>query len=857
MNPFKALFWLAVLVSLSAQAQTNDSFLSTPSISTLIGSYEALPFNSIRLAELGAGPCTCPGVIFSLNSQKIALPSRPARPSPQKENQTKVKNAVAPPTANPERKLDPFLRYLLLRTSEPTHALSAPLNLASYANLVAVYEGDRPLTTKSVPLGTLKPFQSLAHEEIPQGFADRLGVLIKTQGLPALGGVHIDSRAGDILTARVTLDELKQLASDPAVKFIQAGYKVRPTLDESVPAVNGDKLHAGKPAATGKGVLIGIVDTGLDYDHLDFRYDNDGDGVEESSRILYMWDQTETNDQRTPKDFSYGTEYTRAQIEKDIANDCRTERGDECLVGERDEVGHGTHVTGIAAGDGSAAHSKFIGMAPDAEIIFVKTTYFENQIIDAVKYIFDKAERLGHPVVVNLSLGGHFGPHDGTSGFEQGLNELLGRPGQIIVASAGNEGNDLVHAGCRFFTDCRSAQGLIGNTASYRFVAGPDNRAFINFWYPPAAIYTVTVISPGGLSATASTGQSANRRDASGELTLDNASSGPDPRNGLNPLTISLDGVTNGSTWTLTIQTDQDGGRFDGWPGLASMGHFEEGDTLMTISEPANAPALIAVGAYTTKEKWDSIQGKPFQFQEHSKKGELAVFSSHGPTRDGRLKPDLTAPGTAIISTLAAESQFATEEGYKALIAPDGQHSALQGTSMAAPHVTGAIAMMLQSNPRLTAREAFLQLKNASYGDQFTRVCPALKDAHTQPLSWCWGAGKLEALKSVDTAGFVPAQFGQRPQVKVGPNPAADRAVFFYTLPPRTEKGDPVQSVDLIIYDITGRIVHRRALSAQGSRAEWDLADDQGKFLPNGLYIFILTADGIRSDPQRLIVRHR
>ncbi len=741
------------------------------------------------------------------------------------------------------------------QTQESASSASSSFDLAAYANFVAVYEGER-LLSKSTPLSMLRSFKPQSLNEPISGFADHIGVLIKTKG-SLKTPIRVDSRAGSILTARLRLDEIEALTKDTAVEFIQAGYRVRPTLDESVPSVKGDKLHNEKPAATGKGVIIGIVDTGLDYDHLDFRFDKDRDGTEESTRLLTLWDQTETNDGQEPDGFTYGTEYTRAQIEQDIANGCLIEKSNECIVEERDEIGHGTHVTGIAAGDGSAANSKFVGMAPEAEIIFVKTTYYENQIIDAAKYIFAKAQAMGRPAVVNLSLGGHFGPHDGSSGFEQGLNQLLGRPGQIIVASAGNEGNDKIHAGCRFFTDCRTNSGIIGNTASYRFIVGPDNRAFINFWYPPQAIYTVTVESPDGLTASVITGQSATRRGARGEMDIDNASSGTDPRNGLNPLTVSLTGTVNGDGWIITIEALKDGGRFDGWPGLSSMGHFEEGDTLMTISEPANASALISVGAYTTKEKWDSIQGKPFQFQDHSKSGEIAVFSSHGPTRDGRVKPNLTAPGTAIISTLAAESSFATDESYRSLIAPDGQHSALQGTSMAAPHVTGAIAMMFQSNPNLTAYDALRQLQNAAYDDAFTQVCPDLKDARVQPLSWCWGTGKLEAQKSVDTSGLAPAQFGMRPQIKVGPNPAKERVIFFYSLPPLTEEGTPAKSADLIIYDITGKIVHRRVLSPASSRAEWNLTDEQGQLLPNGLYIFVVRADEVRSTPQRLIIQHR
>ena len=245
-------------------------------------------------------------------------------------------------------------------------------------------------------------------------------------------GIPILLNTGTIIGMRVSASELLLLVDSPHVVYIEPSWKVEPKLDYSVPAIRADQLHSATPPLTGKGVLIGAVDTGIDYAHLDFRYDSDGDGVEESSRILSIWDQTSG---------SLGTYYSNDEIESDIALGLGPQSGQ---VHETDINGHGTHLMGIAAGDGSSSDSTLVGVAPDASIIMVKSSFYTSDIISGVKYIFEQADALDLPAVVNLSLGGHEGPHDGTSLFEQGLSELAQQYGHTIVVSAGNEGDEKI-----------------------------------------------------------------------------------------------------------------------------------------------------------------------------------------------------------------------------------------------------------------------------------------------------------------------------------------------------------------------------------------------------------------------------
>jgi minor extracellular serine protease Vpr len=680
------------------------------------------------------------------------------------------------------------------------------LDLARFAPMAAVYTPD---ASSPLPL----------REKGERGV--RVGVLIKTTG-PLLHLSGASFLTPNIVSARVTLDELRELVRLPEVVFIEAAYRLEPHIDKSVPAVGGRFLHETAPRATGQGVIVGLVDTGIDWTHPDFRTDRDGDGFEESSRILWLWDQTEAGFFGSPVPF--GTEYTREEIETAL-------RSGMNIVNERDESGHGTHVTGIAVGDGSASGGTFVGMAPNAEMILVKTSYFSTDIVEGVRYVFEKASWLGKPAVVNLSLGGHFGPHDGTSLFEQGLEAFLGQPGRAIVASAGNDGDQNIHLG-----------GQLRPREAFTFTFVPNEEtAYVNIWYSGSANFTVSVTSPGingpPQTVLAVRGQGEFQNTPDGSVEIDNSRDGLDPRNRDRAVALSLERVQPGSAWQITL-TDQGGtgGRFDAWPGLSTMGYFPQGDSFSTVTEPATAKKIIAVGAYTTKVFWQGADGEPHRFTDAASEGQLAPFSAKGPTRDGRLKPDLTAPGAAIVSALAKDSEVSRSEK---LVLPGRAYVAMQGTSMAAPHVAGAVALLLQAQPHLSAEEVLAQLRATALQDVFTTSGPAT----------AWGAGKLQAARGFETLGLQEQLNAGRPALKLGPNPAWHSVTFFYST-----AGTP-STVELKIFDLVGRPVYSTALSPHSQRFQWTLRDDQGRPLPPGLYLAVVLTDGRPSAPQPLIVR--
>ncbi len=610
----------------------------------------------------------------------------------------------------------------------------------------------------------------------------------------SLLGFPVIVSTGTIVGLRVPVEGLLTLAAASDVVYVEPAWKAKPTLDRSVPAIGADVLHASSPPVTGKGVIIGGVDTGIDYSHYDFRYDSDGDGIEESSRILYILDQTGL----------FNATYTKAEIESDLRDGLGPNEGD---VREQDTDGHGTHVMGIAAGDGSASTAGFIGVAPQAWIIAVKTTFYTSDILAGVRYIFDKADELGLPVVVNLSLGGQDGPHDGTSLFEQGLDELLDRPGRAIVVSAGNEGDKAIHVG----------RSLNGDAYTFSLVPREGSLDF-SLWYPGGSSFTITVVPPGGAPISVPTGGSDSASTPSGNVYVDNASGGENPENGDNEALINLSGLTSQLPWSVTVTDSGGGGRFDGWI-TSDNGTILGGDASETVDEPGNARRVITVGAFTTKNRWASRAGEE-DFSDQYPIGDLSYFSSRGPTRDGRVKPEITAPGAWIA---AAMSSSAPAADY--LTCPDGVHTLLLGTSMAAPHVTGTIALMFSIDPDLTATEVRDILTGTAQPDGFTGAVPNPE----------WGWGKLRADTAVSSLSPPPPGPTASLKVKLAENPVRTSARFICTVP------DDSSGATLYIYDVAGRSVAAILIPPGGSNYDWDLTDASGMPLAPGLYLFVLS----------------
>jgi len=667
---------------------------------------------------------------------------------------------------------------------------------------------------------TLLDGGSMAFSWSPKANEKEIELLVKLDRTfrgTSLHGIPVKVSTGTIVGVSATIQQILTLLEDQGVIYIEQSWPTSPTLDVSVPAIAADVAHSSSPAAKGADVIVGAIDTGIDYTHLDFRYDSEGDGFEESSRIIAILDQSYG---------TFGTEYSRQDIETDLANGHGSNEG---IVRQKDTDGHGTHVMGIAAGDGSSSSEGFVGVAPEAWIVMVKTTYFTSDILAGVEYIFDLADALGLPAVVNLSLGGHEGPHDGTSLFEQGMDELVQGPGRVIVVSAGNEGDQSIHA----------SGTLLGNTSS--FGINPDGwDAELNMWYPGSSQFTVSISPPSGSAIVAPWGtDSGIVQTAFGAVRIDNASSGISPNNGDHEVFIRLSGLSGSGQWHVTVtDTGGNGGRYDVWITSGSA-DIVNGNYSSTIDEPGNARDVITVGSFNSKAIWPSLSGDQ-DFLSNHPLSVLSSFSSQGPTRDGRTKPEICAPGAWIGAALSGDAQW---QGY--LVNPDGVHTMELGTSMAAPHVSGAAALLLSINPQLTAEEVRVLLTGTAARDGFTGAVPNNR----------WGWGRLDVAAAV--AGVDPPQpppvdppptEPQTPGISLEENPVDAMARFVIALP------DGTTWAELRIYSAGGALVYGAPIHPSNNLLNWPLITNRGETVASGLYLYVLVTDRGTSAVGKLVI---
>jgi len=553
----------------------------------------------------------------------------------------------------------------------------------------------------------------------------------------------VTGSVGRVTTVQVPSDDLEETASLDFVSGLFSPRSFRPALDASASEIGADFVWQniadahGRPV-DGSGVIIGFVDTGVDLSHPDLKFPNG------TSKVLYLWDQTASG--KPPQGFTYGVECSWDQINNE---ECR----------ERDTFGHGTHVASIATSSGSAS-GKYRGIAPGASLIVVKSgrelcggeswTFEDSAIIDGLQYLVERARALGMRLVVNLSFGGNIGGHDGTSPLEVAIDDLDAQ-GVIVAVSAGNDAHSQVHA-----------KGALNRPSSARVnwrPIGQAKNATVDLWYANDRRISATLTTPSGITVPGPT-PAEGTSTSEGLVTIATARAAKG-----NELAISVQtqGVLSASGWTVMLNVMDDGPplRWDAWvdsdscssPGAAfSSGDGYEIDESGTVSVPATSNGAIAVGAYVTKNSWMTKSGRNVLLQDYHV-GEIAPFSSRGPTRDGRTKPDISAPGLFVAAARSADVLPSDSD-------PDQYHRVLAGTSMAAPHLAGVVALMLQYKPQLTSREIRSILTEGTNLDDFTEFIDESKGSN----EWGWGKADARTATSLFRVSSVlpslPSAFG-------------------------------------------------------------------------------------------------
>jgi len=504
----------------------------------------------------------------------------------------------------------------------------------------------------------------------------------------------LEARLGTIVSAQGTDASVAELLRDPGVISVGQSWPAGVgECDRSIPFIRVAADYpwpGGTYQENGDGALIAVIDNGIDVLHEAFL---DGQG---QSRIVGIWDQMDPTGP-PPAGFTYGTYHTASQIAGYIKD-----KAVPAGLG-RNPNGHGTHVASIAAGRAVGTFAG--GVAPGARLLIVVSagqgpTGYSKSHLQALAFVDTVAAELGLPVVVNLSQGMNAGAHDGTSALEvmfDAFSEGGRKPGRVIVKSAGNERNNK-HG---------HAKVTLGQDGQENLPWRRDAKALgverLELWWSAADELEFRLCDPD------------NRRTPWG------SSSAPRPAGSLNgiPFVLQLTKrhIDNGDSqlsveigddiskvpsgiWQLQIRSTQvpEGGEVHAWieRGLGAPSSFTKHmDEEITLSIPGTAKNVIAVGAVDA--------GLPIQVGE---------FSSYGPTRDGRQKPEVAAPGVGVNA-----AKGGTFTGIKSD----------SGTSMAAPHVAGAIALLFsrmaktnQPLPTSTQIASALRRKTRNYNGRWS-----------------------------------------------------------------------------------------------------------------------------------------
>ena len=488
-----------------------------------------------------------------------------------------------------------------------------------------------------------------------------LEVIVKYNGdLRDVGtqlGADIELLSPDYAIITIGINRLPELYTFPQIEYIELPktltFMLRDSLESAcIPPVQ----RLGEFGLTGSGVIVGIIDSGIDYTHPDFR------NVDGTSRILFLWDQTAAGP--PPQGFRNGTEYTQARINEALLNpDPMTS------VPFTDTAGHGTAVAGIAAGNGASSSGTEKGVAPNAGLIVVKLGHTGNEsfartteIMRAVKYLSDKAILLNMPLSINLSYGTNNGSHTGDSLFERYLNSMCERWKTVMSVATGNEGAASHHYHAKLAKK---------ETSTIEFsVSGNPRRLYMTLWKNFADTITFELIAPNGRSTGAIQPLQSITRATLGGTNVSIIYAQPNHYTIMQEVYFFFStqgaGVAPG-VWKLIARGEQIvDGEFNIWlptvEDVTQNTSFLRADVNLTLTLPSTVQNVISVGGY------------------NSMLGIATVFSGRGPANGSPfIKPDLVAPSVSILTTKAG-----------------GGYDSYTGTSMAAPFVTGAAALMME-----------------------------------------------------------------------------------------------------------------------------------------------------------------
>jgi len=510
-------------------------------------------------------------------------------------------------------------------------------------------------------------------------------------------------------------------------------------------------IHNASPPLSqkydGEGVILGIIDSGIDFNHPDFK-DSLG-----NTRILAIWDQNLATNSNTPVRYGYGQAFDSANIN---SNNCPHDD-------PANHFGHGSMVAGAAASNGLAT-GNYKGVAPKANLVVVASNFgssnFLASIADATDYIYRIADSLGQPCVINASLGTYVGSHDGKDVAAQIIDGLIkAKRGQAFVAANGNAGDQKFHLGYQVtsdtnFTWFKPAPNPFNPYVHFRIYA--DSIDFVNVRYSIGADQTVpatkfrgripfrsingnlntylydTIFSPSNNSVITEIRTYAEKVD--GVYMLEVFMNRPDSLN--YNYRFETTGSGKFDCWSsnsLMPSSDMISSNLPSSTSFPSIVNYKRPDTLQTmVSSFTCLPSVISVGNYQNRKKYRAVNNTIQTMQ--GTPGRISVKSSLGPNRLGVTKPDISASGDYTLASGRIATMQTTISSDPSKISADSMHMRNGGTSMASPVVAGIAALYLQKCPTASYAEINQAIINHAKSDVFTGVVP----------NYSYGFGKVD-----------------------------------------------------------------------------------------------------------------
>lgn len=505
--------------------------------------------------------------------------------------------------------------------------------------------------------------------------ADEVAVIAKVTDVDAFEalsevtpGVVIGEPAADgtsLVTARIPVSRAAAIRGQEFVLSLKAARRLSPALaatTEEIGARPADLADVAPSSNGGAGVVVAIIDSGGDFAHRNFRH---ADGT---TRLLKLWDQNASG--VGEPGFAYGKVHLPAELNAALATADPYADIDYPVRANA----HGTHVMDIAAGNGNG--TGVAGVAPNADLLFVDvansdipwsgqevvgTSFGDSvQLLEALAYAFAGAG--DRPCVANISLGTNGGPHDGSTLVEQGIDRLLNQsPRRAVCVAAANSFDDGIHA---------AGSVPSGGTHDVAWIVGTGDGSQNEFelWYQGGAQLGVELVTPDGHSIGVVTPGESGTVTRDEQVLLFVANRLDDPNNHDNTIGIFMLAGAGVGSWTVRLHNGgSEAVDFHAWIERDDSGQStfaQPLDNSFTLGSISTGHDTIAVGSYDA----------------HKAANPLSWFSSAGPTRDGRRKPEVSAPGTDVLAAASRSGNGVTRKS---------------GTSMASPAVAGSVALLL------------------------------------------------------------------------------------------------------------------------------------------------------------------